>query len=61
MIQRFFKAKIIDLIDFLYLRSYNFYSFGKKFNRDSQYYKNLFLEIKDNTYKEVDDLEDKLG
>ena len=61
MIQRFFKEKIIDLIDFLYLRSYNFYSFGKKFIINSQYYKNLFLEIKDNPYKEVDCIEDKLG
>jgi predicted O-methyltransferase YrrM len=61
MIKKFFKKKLIDLIDFLYLGSYKFYSFGKKFDVNSQYYKNLFLEIKNNNYNEVDKIEDKFG
>lgn len=55
------KKKIVNLIDWLYLKSYDFYIFGKKKIDNGKSYHELFLEIRDEKYSEIENLEKKMS
>ena len=55
------KKKIVNLIDWLYLKSYDFYIFGKKKIDNGKSYHELFLEIRDEKYSKIENLEKKMS
>jgi len=61
MLIKFAKSLLINLIDWIYLNTYNLYIFGKKKNIEEGSYKDLFLKIKDKKYQAIEDLEQKTG
>jgi predicted O-methyltransferase YrrM len=55
------KKIIVSLIDWFYLKSYDFYIFGKKKIDNGETYSELFLKIKDEKYLEIENLEKKMN
>ncbi len=54
------KQKIISILDWFYLKSYEFYIFGKKKYTEGKSYEELFDETSNKRYEEIERLESRM-